>query len=120
MRVWVARARLAAYGLTAQDVENAIGQQNAEIPSGRIESHDREFTVLAKTELKTPEEFGAIVVKQSGGFQVRLRDVARIAIEAAAKRRAATYNGTPPLSLGTNKPATANPTEKAACWQRAG
>src|SRR3546814_20897115 len=74
MRVWVDRARLAAYGLTAQDGENAIGQRNAEIPSGRIESHDREFTLLAKTALKTPEEFGAIVVKQSGGFQVRLSD----------------------------------------------
>ena len=111
MRVWVDRARLAAYGLTAQDVENAIAQQNAEIPSGRIESHDREFTVLAKTALKTPEEFGAIVVKQSGGFQVRLRDVARIAIEAADKRRAATYNGTPSISIGIIKQATANPLE---------
>lgn len=111
MRIWVDRARLAAYGLTAQDVENAIGQQNAEIPSGRIESHDREFTVLAKTALKTPEEFGAIVVKQSGGYQVRLRDVARIAIEAADKRRAATYNGTPSISIGIIKQATANPLE---------
>lgn len=111
MRVWVDRARLAAYGLTAQDVENAISQQNAEIPSGRIESHDREFTVLAKTALKTPEEFGAIVVKHSGGFQVRLRDVARIEIEAADKRRAATYNGTPSISIGIIKQATANPLE---------
>ncbi len=111
MRIWVDRARLAAYGLTAQDVENAIRQQNAEIPSGRIESHDREFTVLAKTALKTPEEFGAIVVKNSGGFQVRLRDVARIAIEAADKRRAATYNGTPSISIGIIKQATANPLE---------
>ncbi|HEY4343865.1 MAG TPA: efflux RND transporter permease subunit [Parvibaculum sp.] len=111
MRIWVDRARLAAYNLTAQDVENAITQQNAEIPSGRIESHDREFTVLAKTALKTPEEFGAIVVKQSGGFQVRLRDVAKVEVDAADKRRSATYNGTPSISIGIVKQATANPLE---------
>jgi multidrug efflux pump len=111
MRIWVDRARLAAYGLTAQDVENAVRQQNAEIPSGRIESHDREFTVLAKTALTTPEEFGSIVVKQSGGFQVRLRDVAKVEVGAADKRRAATYNGTPSISIGIVKQATANPLE---------
>ncbi|MGB3809930.1 MAG: efflux RND transporter permease subunit [Parvibaculum sp.] len=111
MRIWVDRARLAAYNLTAQDVETAIRQQNAEIPSGRIESHDREFTVLAKTALKTPEEFGKIVVKQAGGFQVRLSDVAKVEIDAAEKRRAATYNGTPSISIGIIKQATANPLE---------
>ena len=111
MRIWIDRARLAAYNLTVQDVESAVSQQNAEIPSGRIESHDREFTVLAKTALKTPEEFGAIVVKQSGGFQVRLRDVAKVEVAAADKRRAATYNGTPSISIGIVKQATANPLE---------
>ncbi|MCE9649178.1 MAG: efflux RND transporter permease subunit [Parvibaculum sp.] len=109
MRIWVDRARLAAYALTVQDVENAIRQQNAEIPSGRVESHDREFTVLAKTALRTPEEFGAIVIKQAGGFQVRVSDVAKVEVDAADKRRAATYNGQPSISIGIVKQATANP-----------
>ncbi|MDO8422177.1 MAG: efflux RND transporter permease subunit [Parvibaculum sp.] len=111
MRIWLDRARLAAYELTAQDIENAVRQQNAEIPSGRIESKDREFTVLAKTALSTPEEFGQIVVKQSGDYQVRLRDVAKIEIAAADVRRGATYNGVPSISIGIVKQATANPLE---------
>lgn len=111
MRIWLDRARLAAYGLTAQDIENAVRQQNAEIPSGRIESMDREFTVLAKTALASPEEFGEIVVKQDGDYQVRLKDVARVEIAAADVRRAATYNGTPSISIGIVKQATANPLE---------
>ena len=37
MRLWIDRDRLAAYGLTPQDVENALRRQNVEIPSGRIE-----------------------------------------------------------------------------------
>ena len=48
MRVWIDPARLAGYGLTVQDVETAIRNQNAEIPAGRIESTDREFTVLSQ------------------------------------------------------------------------
>ncbi|MFZ3035302.1 MAG: efflux RND transporter permease subunit [Parvibaculum sp.] len=111
MRIWLDRARLAAYGLTAQDVESAVRQQNAEIPSGRIESKDREFTVLAKTALKTPEEFGSIVVKNVNGFQVQLHDVARIEVAAADLRRGSTYNGAPSISIGIVKQATANPLE---------
>ena len=111
MRIWLDRARLAAYGLTAQDIENAVRQQNAEIPSGRIESKDREFTVLAKTALKTPEEFGDIVVKNVNGFQVKLHDVARVEVAAADVRRGSTYNGAPSISIGIVKQATANPLE---------
>ncbi len=114
MRVWIDRERLAAYNLTVQDVENAIRAQNAEIPSGRIESLDREFTVVSKTALETPEEFGAIVVKASGGFQVRLSEVARVEVAAADERRSATYNGETSISLGVVKQATANPLDVAA------
>ena len=44
-------SRLAGYGLTVQDVETAIRNQNADIPAGRIESTEREFTVLSRTAL---------------------------------------------------------------------
>src|SRR3546814_9541553 len=67
MRIWLDRARLAAYALTTDDVELALRQQNVEVPSGRIESLDREFTVLSRTGLVTPEQFGAIVVKDADG-----------------------------------------------------
>lgn len=118
MRIWVDRARLAAYNLTVQDVENAVRAQNTEIPSGRIESLDREFTVLAKTALQTPEEFENIVVKESDGFQVRLSQVARVEVAAADVRRSATYNGETSISLGVVKQATANPLEVAAAVRK--
>ncbi|ABS63614.1 acriflavin resistance protein [Parvibaculum lavamentivorans DS-1] len=119
MRIWIDRLRLAAYNLTVQDVENAIRAQNAEIPSGRIESLDREFTVLAKTALQTPEQFENIVVKEADGFQVRLAQVARVEVAAADIRRSATYNGETSISLGVVKQATANPLEVAAGVRRA-
>ena len=58
MRINIDRTRLAGYKLTVQDVEDAIRRQNAEIPAGRIESTAREFTVVAETDVRTPEQFG--------------------------------------------------------------
>ncbi len=79
MRVWLDRARLAAYQLTPADVEDALRKQNVEVPAGRIESREREFSVVANTDLKTPEEFGAIIVRRTAeGRQVRLDEVASI------------------------------------------
>lgn len=109
MRIWLDRARLAAYQLTAQDVEDALRQQNVEVPAGRIESFDREFTVLSKTGLTTPEQFGRIVVKDINGIPVRIRDVARVEIGPQDERRVTRFNGDNAVILGIVKQATANP-----------
>jgi multidrug efflux pump len=109
MRVWIDSDRLAGYGLTIQDVENAIRSQNAEFPAGRIESEDREFTVLSRTGLNTPQQFGNIVIKTTGGFQVRLADIAEITQGAEDERRDARYDGVPSITVGIIKQAVANP-----------
>ena len=93
MRIWLDRDRLAAYGLTVQDIEDAIRRQNLEVPAGRIESVDREFSVLSRTGLTTPEEFAAVVVKDADGFAVTLGDVAEVEIGAEDDRRATRFNG---------------------------
>ncbi|BBK38633.1 acriflavin resistance protein [Allostella sp. ATCC 35155] len=109
MRIWVDRARLAAYDLTVQDVEAALAQQNVEIPSGRIESLDREFTVLSRTGLSKPDEFERIVVKDAGGFPVRIRDIGRVELGPTDERRTTRFDGRTSIILGIVKQATANP-----------
>jgi multidrug efflux pump len=109
MRIWIDRDRLAGYGLTTQDVEDALRQQNAEIPAGRIESDDREFTVLSKTALSTAEEFRNIMLKAAGGLQVKLGDVARIELGSADLRRTSRYMGQTAITVGIIKQAVANP-----------
>lgn len=113
MRIWVDRDRLAAYGLTVQDVEDAIRRQNLEVPSGRIESTDREFSVLTRTGLTTPEQFAAIVVKDADGFAVTLGDVARAEIGPEDDRRVTRFNGKNSVTIGIIKQATANPLDVA-------
>ena len=109
MRIWIDRERLAAYNLTVQDVENALRAQNVELPSGRIESRDREFTVLSRTGLVTPEQFRNIIVKLADGHQVKLGEVARVELGAADERRDSRYNGKPAITVGVIKQAVANP-----------
>jgi multidrug efflux pump len=109
MRIWIDRERLAAYNLTVQDVETALRSQNAEIPSGRIESQDREFSVLSKTGLTTPEEFRNVVVKLAGDYQVKLGEVARVELGAVDERRVSTFNGIPAIAVGIIRQSTANP-----------
>lgn len=109
MRIWIDRDRLAAYGLTPADVESAIGQQNVELPAGRVESQQREFTVTARTDLNRPEEFGAIIIKQVRGYPVRLRDVGRVAVDAASVRSSVRFNGESAVAIGVIRQATANP-----------
>ncbi len=109
MRIWLDPARLAGFELTPQDVENALSAQNIEIPAGRVESRDREFTVLAETDLREPEEFAQIIVKNTDEFLVRLGDVARIELGADSARFRARFNKRNAVPLGVIKQAVANP-----------
>lgn len=63
MRLWLDPQRMAAYRVTPQDVENALRRQNVEIPAGRVESVAREFTVVSETDLRSPAEFEAIILR---------------------------------------------------------
>jgi multidrug efflux pump len=114
MRVWLDPLRMASHGLTTQDVENAIRQENAEIPGGRVEGEKREFAVRTRGELTKPEEFGAIIVSQNGNDVVRLRDVADVNVGAEDERTAARWNGQPAVGLGIVKQSKASTVDVAA------
>ncbi len=111
MRIWLDKQRLAAYRLTPADVEDALRRQNVEVPAGRIESVEREFSVVSTTDLRTPEEFRAVVLRNVDGYPVRIGDVARVEIGAAAERTSVRFKGRSAVSLGVIKQATANPLE---------
>lgn len=113
MRLWLDRDRLAGYGLTPQDVENALRRQNVEIPAGRIESAEREFTVLAEADLRTVEQFNDMILAESRGYPVRLRDVGHASLGALDARNVVRVNGNPAVGLGVVKQSTANTLEVA-------
>ena len=118
MRIWLDPDKLAAYKLTVQDVEDAIRKQNLEVPAGRIESQQREFSVTARTDLNTVPQFSEIALKSVNGYTVRLRDVARIEQAPASERSSVRLNGVPSISTGIIRNATANPLEISAAVRK--
>jgi multidrug efflux pump len=119
MRVWLDPLRMAGRGLTVQDVEAAIRRENAEIPAGRVEGAEREFSVRTRGELATPEEFGAIIVSQTKDDIVRLRDVAEVNVGAEDERTVARYNGEASVGLGIVKQSKASTVDVAAAVRAA-
>jgi multidrug efflux pump len=109
MRVWLDAERLAAYRLTPPDVEDAIRRNNLELPAGRIESVQREFSVTSQTELTRANQFADIVIRTVNGYPVRLRDVARVQESIADERSSVRLNGREAISAGIIRQATANP-----------
>jgi multidrug efflux pump len=108
MRLWLDRDRLAAYGLTVQDIEDALRARNVEIPAGRIESRMREFTVLSETDLRSPEQFNTLIIRNVNGYPVRLQDVGRAELGAVDERNEVRVNGKSAVGLGVVKQSTAN------------
>jgi len=113
MRVWLDRERLAAQGLTARDVEDALNRQNLDSPGGRIESTEREFSVQARTDLRSPEEFNNMIIKEVNGYPIRLKDVGRAAPGPYENRKIVRVRGEQALGLGIVKQSTANTLEVA-------
>jgi len=108
MRVWVRPDALSARGLTVQDVEGAIAARNVEIPAGRIESTQREFSVRSLGELKTPREFDELVVASQGGQLIKLKEVANVELGPEDNRSIFRYNGNPAVAIGVVRQSKAN------------
>ncbi|NML86742.1 efflux RND transporter permease subunit [Polaromonas sp.] len=119
MRVWLDTDKLASYKLTTQDVEDAISRSNLELPAGRIESQQREFSVTSQTDLIKPAQFGEIVIKNINGFSVKVRDVARVQEGAADERTVVRLNGRSAVAVGVIRQATANPLDLSKGVQEA-
>ena len=88
MRIWLDPDRLQSLGLTATDVTSALQGQNIQVASGVLDqppvAHPGAFQIAVQTlgRLADPDEFGTIVVKQTPGAVVRLKDVARVELAA--------------------------------------
>ncbi len=111
MRIWLNPARMAAYNVIPGDIEAALENQNVEIPAGRIESKEREFSLLAKTDVNDIEAFKKIIIRNQDGYPVRIEDVARVEIAPESERKLTRYKGTTAVALGVVKQSTANPLE---------
>ncbi len=121
MRVWLDPARLAARGLTALDVTNALQEQNVEIAAGQLGSppnagtQDYQMAVRVVGRLSDPRQFENIVLKNqtsarngAGAGLVLLRDVGRAELGAETYSQTLKFSGYDAVGVGIQQLATAN------------
>src|SRR5579864_7341316 len=121
MRMWVKPDQLAKLGVTVPDIISAVQAQNTVNPAGKVGGDPApkgtEFTyaVLAQSRLVSPEEFGAIVVRETpDGGTVRVRDVARIELGSQDYSVAGRFNGKPSAVLALYQIPGSNAVQAAA------
>ncbi|MEX0900790.1 MAG: efflux RND transporter permease subunit [Gammaproteobacteria bacterium] len=109
MRIWLDRERLAAHGVTVGDIEDALRRENVQLPAGRLQSTQREFSLRTETGYATVDDFQRLAIGSGPDeYVVRLADVADIEIGAQDIRNAARANMIPAVSIGIEQQSRAN------------
>lgn len=120
MRVWLLPDKMAALGITPADIQNAIKEQNAQSPAGRIGAEpapagqESQFNVRALGLFKEPSEFAEIIVRsKSDGSQVKIKDIGRVELGAQTYDLRARLNQSPAGAIGIYLSPGANALETA-------
>ena len=117
MRVWLDPLRLAARGLTATDVVNAMVEQNVEIPAGQLgqppTTGTQAFQVPVRVvgRLTSPEEFEKIIIKNSPNGLVLLKDVGHAVVGAEDYSSSLKFSGREAVGIGVEQLSNANALE---------
>ncbi len=121
MRVWLDPQKLVGYGLSIDDVSNAIRGQNVQVPAGSFGSspgsaqQELTATLAVKGALDDPQEFGRIVLRaRDDGSTVRLADVARVQIGSESYNFSSRLNGKPAVAGAVQLSPGANAIQTAA------
>jgi multidrug efflux pump len=120
MRIWLDPAKLNKFQLIPLDVKNAIVAQNVQVSSGQlgglpaVPGQQLNATIIGKTRLQTAEQFQKILLKVNrDGSQVRLSDVAEVALGGENYSINAQFNGQPASGLAVKLATGANALDTA-------
>jgi hydrophobic/amphiphilic exporter-1 (mainly G- bacteria), HAE1 family len=115
MRLWLDPERMAGRALTADDVVNALGEQNVEVAAGQVGSQPSipgqqfQISVRAVGRLSEPAQFDDIILKSNAdGTLVRLKDVGRAELGAEDYSNDLDYNGREAVGIAVTQLSTAN------------
>jgi len=99
MRLWMEPLKLAAYGVTPLDIQQALTRENVELPSGRIEGNFTELTVRTMGRMTSEEEFNNMIIREEAGSVIRLRDVGYAQLGAQNERTVLKRDGVPMVGV---------------------
>src|SRR5262249_51416902 len=108
LRAWLDPEKLAAYGLTASDVNQALASNDYISGLGNTKGQMVQVNMTASTDLHSIDEFRNLVVKQANGAVVRLSDIATVVLGAEDYNTDITYNGQASIALSIDIAPDAN------------
>src|SRR5258705_1262494 len=114
MRIWLKPDRMAAHGISASALREALARNNYLSALGRTKGSMVSVNLIANTDLRTPEEFRQLVVKEQHGVVVRLGDVADVVLGAEDYEQDIRFNGQSATFMGVWVLPTANSLEVIA------
>jgi multidrug efflux pump len=100
MRIWFDPIKLSAYKLTIQDVKTALDRENIELPGGKVRGNVTELTVKAYGKLASEEDFNDLIIRQTEGKIIRLKDVGYAIIGPENEESATRKNNVRSVNLG--------------------
>ncbi len=114
VQIKVDRDRLAGFGLTPQDVMQAVQQQNLDMPAGRVKQEATYQTLRVKGRLSNAAQIAALPITKAGGGTMRVGDVATVEDTIAEETTAAFIGKTPTILMSLQKQAGSNTPAVAA------
>ncbi|MGB5026454.1 MAG: efflux RND transporter permease subunit [Saprospiraceae bacterium] len=99
MRIWFDPVKLSAAGLTPLDVKQALDRENVELPSGKIAGDNTELTINTKGKLSSEDDFNNLIIKNTNGTIVRLRDIGKASLGSEAEETVLKESGVPMIGL---------------------
>jgi len=108
LRAWLDPKRLAAYGLTAADVSQALSQNDYISGVGNTKGQMVQVNLTASTSLHSADDFANMVLKQANGAVVRLKDVANVELGADDYDTEVSFDGRKAVYIGIQVAPAAN------------
>ncbi len=108
MRIWLKPDRMAAHGISPSALRDALAQNNYLSALGKTKGSMVSVNLVANTDLRTPEEFRQLVVKEDHGVVVRLGDVADVVLGSENYEEDVRFNGQTATFMGVWVLPTAN------------
>ncbi len=105
--------KMESFGVTVPDVQSAVASANMEIPGGRVDEGCREYVVRMTGLLDRVSQFNDVIVKNTNGSPVYLKDIAVVTDTIKEQRSLSRYNGRPSVSLDIIKQSETNTVELA-------
>lgn len=113
IQILLDKQKMNALSVTAAEAANSLGQDNLDIPGGKVSDGDRAISLQTTASIKTVEDFGKILIGKRGADEIHVRDIAEVTDGSKEMDSLTLYNGQNAIGIDVVKQSGANTVEVA-------